>query len=345
MERPRFHEMIDLYQGLAAKKYCSHPDRSKCEGQIVKAHTVPKSGSLRRISKDGHVYQFRADLPLLKKTHGQPLEKLIGINEASTFTGFCSFHDNEVFEPIEAHRFQPIAQHAFLLSYRSICRELFAKEHHVDVLRQLKRFDRGLSVEQQMAMQQFLSVSALGAETGVSNLKKCKTRLDKILTECAYQDVMFYAVLLDQTPEVVATGSIYVEYDFHGNTLQPFTTDPLGVLDVITFSVIATEAGGAVVFSWIGETYGACTRIIESLNRIAKDRIGDAVIRFLFTYCENTFFAPDWWEAQPDGNRDNIRYRVNLGTFFTNLPQSDCLIEDDLRFVQWNNLKIVSNVI
>jgi len=116
-------------------------------------------------------------------------------------------------------------------------------------------------------------------------------------------------------------------------------------LDVITFSVVATELGGAVVFSWIDETHGACTRFVESLNRLAKDRIGDAIVRFLFTYCENTFFAPDWWEAQPDRNRDNIRDRANLGTFFTNLPQSDCLIEDDLRFVQWNNLKIVSNVI
>ena len=70
MDRPQLHEMIDLYRELTATKYCSHPVRSECEGQIVKAHTVPKSGSLRRIAKEGHVYQFRADLPLLKQTQG-----------------------------------------------------------------------------------------------------------------------------------------------------------------------------------------------------------------------------------------------------------------------------------
>jgi hypothetical protein len=345
MQRPQFHEVIDLYRELTATKYCSHPVHSDCEGPIVKAHTVPKSGSLRRIAKEGHVYQFRADLPLLKQTQGKPIERLIGINEASTFTGFCSFHDNQVFAPIEAQPFQASAQHAFLLAYRSICRELFAKDHHVEVIQQLKDFDRGLSVEQQIALQDFLSVSALGAKTGQSQLKECKVKLDAMLIGHRYDDIRFCAVLLDQAPEVVASGSIYLEYDFHGNTLQPFAKDPLGVLDVITFSVIATEVGGAVVFSWIDETHGACTRFVESLNRLAKDRIGDAIVRFLFTYCENTFFSPSWWEAQAEQNRDKIRYRANLGTFFTNLPRSDSLTEDGFRFVRWNNLKLVSNVI
>ncbi len=123
MDRPQLHDMIDLYRELTATKYCSHPVRSGCEGQIVKAHTVPKSGSLRRIAEGGHVYQFRADLPLLKRTHGKPTEKLIGINEASTFTGFCSRHDSKLFEPIEAHPFKPIPQHAQSVGHQAKIRE------------------------------------------------------------------------------------------------------------------------------------------------------------------------------------------------------------------------------
>lgn len=344
MERPQFHEVIDLYRELTATKYCSHPIHSECEGQIVKAHTVPKSGSLRRIAKNGHVYQFRADLPLLKQTHGRPVEKLIGINDASTFTGFCSRHDSKVFEPIEVRPFEPIAQHAFLLAYRSICRELFAKQHHVDVLQQLKDFDRGLSVEDQMKMQEFLSISASGAQSGLSRLVDCKAKLGTVLMTSSYEDVSFYTLLLNRTPEIVATGSIYVEYDFDGARLQPLA-NPNIKLDVITFSVIATEAGGAVVFSWIDETHGACTRFIESLNRIQKSGIGDAIVRFLFTYCENTFFSPVWWETQSTTNQAKIRERANLGTFFTNLPPSNCLVHDGLHFVEWNEITVASNVI
>jgi hypothetical protein len=42
MQRPQFHEVIDLDRELTATKYCSHPVHSDCEGPIVKAHTVPK---------------------------------------------------------------------------------------------------------------------------------------------------------------------------------------------------------------------------------------------------------------------------------------------------------------
>jgi hypothetical protein len=149
---------------------------------------------------------------------------------------------------------------------------------------------------------------------------------------------------LNRTPEIVATGSIYVEYDFDGARLQPLA-NPNIKLDVITFSVIATEAGGAVVFSWIDETHGACTRFIESLNRIQKSGIGDAIVRFLFTYCENTFFSPVWWETQSTTNQAKIRERANLGTSFTNLPPSNCLVHDGLHFVEWNEITVASNVI
>jgi hypothetical protein len=158
-----------------------------------------------------------------------------------------------------------------------------------------------------------------------------------------YDDLSHFTLVIDQTPEALSSGSIYVEYDFDGNALQPYAHDPSAVLDTITFSVIATESGGAVVFSWTDELHGACGRFIRSLNKVSPDRMGDAVIRFLFTYCENTFFSPTWWRAQSDAHREDIRRRARLGTHFTNMPPVDCLLEDDLRFVGWRP-EIVSNI-
>jgi len=42
-----------------------------------------------------------------------PTAKLMGINVASTFTGFCSYHDNLIFEPIEKQPFQNSLQQIF----------------------------------------------------------------------------------------------------------------------------------------------------------------------------------------------------------------------------------------
>lgn len=69
------------------------PMKSNCSGTIVKAHTVPKSGSLQQIARNGHLYSFIPSLEKMIKYNGRLQPELIGINRASTFTGFCSIHD------------------------------------------------------------------------------------------------------------------------------------------------------------------------------------------------------------------------------------------------------------
>lgn len=323
-------------------KNCSHPNKAECRGRIVNAHTVPKTGSLQKIARAGHVYQFRADFALLKKTKGKITETLIGLNDASTFTGFCSFHDSEVFAPIERHAFQATQHHAFLLSYRSICREIFAKRYQAETYNDLRDFDRGLGRAEQVALQQFISASKAGAESGLKRLEDYKAKLDAILISENYSGVRFCTVLLPNTPELVASGSIYVEFDFEGRRLQPMAT-PSNVLDVITFSVIATDAGGAIVFAWVDEHRGASTELIRSFANLPREQIGDAMVRFLFTYCENTFFSPPWWEQLPPSNQASIRRRASLGSFPTNMPSIGCLLADGLNFVDWRNSELKSN--
>ena len=53
--------------------------------------------------------------------------ELVGINKASTFTGFCDEHDAEIFRPIET---KPLnlsdSEQLFLIAYRSLTREVHA---------------------------------------------------------------------------------------------------------------------------------------------------------------------------------------------------------------------------
>ena len=76
--------------------------KDKCKGKIIRAHTVTKSLSLKKIARDGHVYSFLTD----EKGYGDPTKTLfvldlLGINQASTFNGFCAEHDRKIFSDIE----------------------------------------------------------------------------------------------------------------------------------------------------------------------------------------------------------------------------------------------------
>lgn len=93
---------------------CLHPNQSECSGGIVKAHAIQNNRVLKKLAVDGMVVLLDG------VSHGffqDSIEK--GRKIATTFTGFCSFHDKKVFQPIEDIEFSGTAQQVFLYSYRT----------------------------------------------------------------------------------------------------------------------------------------------------------------------------------------------------------------------------------
>ncbi|MCX6823318.1 MAG: hypothetical protein NTX91_05015, partial [candidate division SR1 bacterium] len=74
---------------------------SQCSSEIIRAHTVSKSSNLKLIARDGYIYSYDLSLFKLDKKHGKLDFDLVPISKASTFYGFCKYHDNEIFKPIE----------------------------------------------------------------------------------------------------------------------------------------------------------------------------------------------------------------------------------------------------
>ena len=124
-----YWDMVKEFRTMISAKDCLAPPvmKSECANEIIRAHTIPKSESLRQISRDGHVYSFVPDPENIKKHGGKLKPQLVGINEASTFTGFCSIHDNTIFSKIEKQPFRASQEQCFLLAYRSFAREIFTK--------------------------------------------------------------------------------------------------------------------------------------------------------------------------------------------------------------------------
>jgi hypothetical protein len=88
---------------LNEKKYCGHPQASPttCSGNIVRAHTIQLEGALSTIAVNRHVYGVARQ----PQEDGYLHYELIGVRQASTFTGFCAHHDSELFRPLETQPF------------------------------------------------------------------------------------------------------------------------------------------------------------------------------------------------------------------------------------------------
>jgi hypothetical protein len=101
---------------------CMYDDFS-CKNKLIRAHSVQNGKVLDVLQKDNHVIVPKRKFDAQK---GPSIELgLVGRNNALTFTGLCSEHDNALFKladtlPLDITNYEQISQHA----YRAIMKEL-----------------------------------------------------------------------------------------------------------------------------------------------------------------------------------------------------------------------------
>ncbi|HAS6444354.1 TPA: hypothetical protein GRR81_25190 [Vibrio parahaemolyticus] len=114
-----FHETLQKLLSRKNKARCMYPC---CGNKSVKSHTISKQSSLLAISEEGKLItpkSKRNDVESIKEIRFED----IGINEATTFKGFCEEHE-KVFFDIDKRGIQTLRD-VFSQIYRSACKEMF----------------------------------------------------------------------------------------------------------------------------------------------------------------------------------------------------------------------------
>jgi len=335
------NDLLTVHKKVWTKEYCLHPQQSSCGGNIVQAHTIQRRGSLERISRNGHVYTFKTDTAKIIKT-GMPEINLVGVNKASTFTGFCSYHDNDVFKPIEKQGFSISEETGFLLAYRVLCHELFLKKAWREELLYAKdNLDKGKPLSRQIEIQDIADQFLIGVEAGLNDLTTIKARYDEILIKHDYTDVKYYIIFLKEVPDFVCSGFTQPVYDYHGNHLQDLS-DLNIISENLSFSIIATDFGGVIIYSWADRNISSA-RLIKSLTNLNPQKQVNASARFAFENFENLFISPNWWETLDPQVQQKIFQRHLSGT--PDYPHmANDLVDDGLDLVSWKVMKIETNL-
>ena len=331
--RRTIQEVIETAQAAYAQKVCLHPDPSTCNRGIIKAHSVQQNGGLSRIAAKGKVYGIRENnVGDLSKHNGLLAPKLVGVGHASTFTGMCAFHDDQTFAPIEKKPFVACPEHAFLLAYRHSCKEVFTKRAAAKLFSPLRTADAGQSIEMQVAFQRSVDAMQGGFDRGRRDTETIKASYDNALLAKDYSAVRYYVVRFKEVPDVLCCSGNFPMFDFDGNSLQRLLDNNLP--DHVTFSIIATDAGGAVIFSWLGDC--PCSeRLVKSLHKLPDADTGDAIVRHAFEYSENIYMSPTWWEALDEPKKMNLRRRSTKAADVMFERKNNCLMHDGFNYVKW----------
>lgn len=321
-------------------KLCLHPSASNsaCSGRIVRAHTVRRSADLKAIARDGHVYQGAADQKILQRTGGKVSPQFVGINEASTFWGFCQVHDTATFAPLETRAFGPTEEQAFLLAYRPLVKELYLKHRQLETSDVLREMDKGKTPVSQILLQEIAAAHADSAKAALSDLTHHKSNFDRLLLARQFSSVRFVCIHFDRAPDIMCSGFLQALYTFGGTPIQDLLDE--GILEQFGFSLIATETGGAAVFSWLDDSDAASGALVDSLLSLPTNEIPDALVRFALSELENCFIRPEWWEALGADTQRSLVERMNHNVNILAPLRTDCLVDDGVRAASWKVLRI-----
>ncbi len=296
--RRRLHQQLALSRKTFDKKECLHPlAPAECKGEIVKAHTIQRQGALSTIASNGHVLTIGIDPDL---EDGRPVKVYErGIRQASTFTGFCRKHDKELFAPIEDGRLQLHRRHMFLLAYRALSRERFAKLRQAEI--------NADSVAAGPMSEVFSTWLRIGAEFALED-QAVFDNMGKALLQNNFRGTNYYVVEFGRVPDLLCSGGPNVTFDFHGNMIQNMDRDPFRQkpYDIITVSLLPFGAErGIVAFAWYGKSK-VNYRFIKSLNQLPKSKMPDAIVSFIFVNLENIYFAANWWNSLPTHSKNEL---------------------------------------
>jgi hypothetical protein len=226
-------------------------------------------------------------------------------------------------------------EQCFLLAYRAICHEFFKKRQVLNSIPTLKNFDKGMSLLEQVVLQTRFEIMAKGSKLSMRDMDEHKRQFGSMLAARDYTDIRAFIITFDNVPDILCSGAIYPRFDFAGELLQDLVADHTKKMELMTFSLIATDNAGAFVFAWHKDGDSICRPMATSLDRLPDEQLPHAIVRFVFEFCENHYLRPDWWDtiAQPD--KASITGRMQTAASPVS-RSATCLIDDGLRAVSWN---------
>ena len=266
-----------------------------CENSAIRAHSVQNAAVMGLLQRNGHV---KASSPRIHKDDSFSLVwQDTGRNLATTFEGFCSAHDTDLFLPIDSRPLDVAdREQLFLYAYRAVARELHtAMEAGIRTQSIYKqRVEAGIDKGDQPGAAGMLAVELMAS---AYSTYEYKTALDQALTERRYEVLNHEIIrLTNQAPAIAASvffGLDTRQYDEERPrvALNIFPTAKDETLAIFSF----TEKDAVAILEYI-------RGILESDGFYQKYLLS----RTLLMHGENFVVAPSIFDSWPPQKRDAI---------------------------------------
>ena len=301
-----FYRAMSEWKRSCLIKDCFHHDKSQCKGDIKQSHSIQRNGKLSiieaEVNGNNSVYTFTSIIP----NDRTPMADLkpIGKAEASTFFGFCDYHDTVLFSPIENFPFEKDNdKHCFLHSYRSFAHSYHRKHEELKAIEADNLITRTYGKE-------YLELSKKGIEMAIKDLSTRKKYLDESIEKEVY-DNLEYFVYEKEGIYPFAVSSIFSPKVSYYNKPMNNHTNPDEPFSSPTITFLPDKSSTIAIISAFPDDVKA-VNLLDELDSLKQTKLEKAITSLIIANCENTFFSPKFWNSLHPNKKKILLDEANI---------------------------------
>ena len=293
---------------------CLCPRKIECSDRIIKAHSIQNNRILKKISEKGKVIQIKFEDAIFTKDCSQ-----VGRKTATTFSGFCNFHDSSIFRSIEIKDYLPRdKEQEFLFAYRALARELNIKKTAAKI------YQKGISI---FGAHSYFSGLLEWTKFSIKELTKLNYFFHQGLLNKDFGKIQTKLIVLDKEYSIAVSSIFAIEYDFHGNKINDLG-DKKQRLKNLFLTIFPQNGKTYILLSHLTEDSLTYNFLEEQLLSLEQIEIIKRINLLIANYCENFVLSPTKWRGLPKEEKEKFIEMFMNSTDLTRLKTPDNLRQE-----------------
>ena len=299
-KQKEYNKILAKLNQSASIKECFHHNKSECVLPIINAHSLQRQGPLKNIESDinGSFFVYsHTDRQHNEKGNFFDL-KPIGRKGASTFSGFCSFHDTKLFEKIE-NDFESFdvnnEEHLFLYTYRAFAHSYHIKHEDLrlfesddmetkDYLFKLHGKNKLLSIERDIKMT-------------IDDMKLPKSKLDFYIENAKFDELNYLVFEFPFRIPIACAGVATPPYTFKGKEINTSGDPNYFCSSIITTVLPFKDRSIIILAAFPDEPHGI--EYLDEIDNIKYDNVQEKYLSFhLINNMENIYLSPNFYNSK-----------------------------------------------
>lgn len=280
-------------------KICFHPNKEECKKPIKNAHTLQNKGVLSKLAVNNNVVIF----DILNKTINGSSLKTVRKSNATTFYGFCEYHDSKLFSDIENIKYSNQAKQNFLYAYRCCSQEYHKKVRLIKSIQ--KAFKLNPSIYNIAYFEDLYKLQMLAYK----DVEEYMNIFNESLLKENYDVLVNYVYEFDKSYDFAVTTMFSPTVDINGNVLNNIYSKSEERLKSVFATFIPTDCKSYFILSCLKSDFESLKSYFDAIKNFNEEELMLFLNNLFPTYSENIVLSPrliDSWTPYSRREFENI---------------------------------------